>query len=154
MRLAEDSSVTMPFPSQALEHCSYFKGLVEAAPDSDSTIDIPHVDEGLLKFMVDFLEKHAGDEVVGEGWEKQKPRELTEWDTAQLQPIQGMRLVHLLKAANFIGCQLMLNLVAAYTGQILVSKTQQEVEQYFGKKAEWTPEQEAEVKRKYPTPFM
>jgi hypothetical protein len=141
-------------PEVGLKHCSYIKGLVEAAPDSDSDVAVPHADETLIRFMCAFLEQHANDDPVEEGWEKKKPRELTEWDTANLMPIVGMPLVDLLKASNFIGCQMMLNAVATHVGQVLLTKGEQEVKNYFGVDRTWTKEEEEQVKAKFPLPFV
>jgi hypothetical protein len=73
---------------------------MEAAPESDAEIDVPHADEVLIKFICGFLEQHKDDEEVGEGWEKQKPRELIAWDKANLAPIVGLALVNLLKVTQ------------------------------------------------------
>lgn len=103
--------------------------------------------------MCGFLEHHQNDPEVGEGWENEKSRELTDWDKTNLTPIVGMKLVDLLKASNFISCQMMLNAVATYVGQVLAPKNEKEVQEYFGVFREFTKEEEEQVKAKYPVPF-
>jgi hypothetical protein len=144
---------SMPLPDLAIKHCSYVKGLLEAAPDSDATIDVPHADAKSIDFLVGFLEQHKDDEEVLEGWEKQKPRELTPWDKAALGEFVGIPLVSLLKASNFLGSQMMLNAVARYVGEILVTKNEKEVQDYFGVHRDFTKDEEEQVKAKYAVPF-
>lgn len=137
----------------AVKHCNYVKGILEASDENEVTVEIPHSDPKIIDFMADFLEKHKDDEEVTDGWEKQKPRALTPEDKEGLQKFVGLELVNLLKAANFIGSQLMLNAVATYVGQVLVTKNEQEVQAYFGVQREFTKEEEEQVKAKYPVPF-
>lgn len=141
-------------PAGAIKHCNYVAAMIEAVPDSDADILVPHTDHKLIKFICAFLEQHKDDEEVGEGWEKKKPRELTEWDKTNLEPIVGIPLVDLMKASNFLGSQLMLNAVATYVGTILVTKNEKEVQEYFGVFREFTKEEEEQVKAKYPSPFF
>jgi hypothetical protein len=142
------------FPSDAIKHASYIKGLVEAAPEGDAELEVPHANEALVNVIVQFAEAHNADEEVTEEWIKQKPRELTEGDKALFTPIVGIQLVNLLKAANFIGFQMLLNAAATYVGQILVTKNEKEVQEYFGVFREFTKEEEDQVKAKYPVPFQ
>lgn len=146
-----DHKANMPYNS--VKHCAYIKGLLEAAPEGDVEIEIPHTDHVLINFMVGFLEQHADDEEMTPDWEKQKPRPLTEWDKENLTPITGIALVNLLKASNFIGCQLMLNVIASHVGGILSNKNEAEVQEYFGVTRVFSPEEEEQVKAKYPVPF-
>jgi len=142
------------FPADAVKHASYVKGLLEAAPDSDSELEVPHANEAVINVIVAFAEAHKADEEVTEEWTKQKPRELTEGDKALFIPIVGMQLVNLLKATNFLGFQMLLNAAATYTGQVLVTKNEKEVQEYFGVFREFTKEEEDQVKAKYPVPFQ
>ena len=140
-------------PPGAIPHCSYIKGLLEAAPDGDAEIITEHSDEILIKWICAFLDRHKDDEPVLEGWEKSKPRELTQADKDSLLPIVGIALVNLLKACNFLGSQIALNAVATYVGQVLVTKNEKEVQEYFGVFREFTPAEEQQVREKYPVPF-
>lgn len=148
------------FPMGAVQHCNYIQGLLKAVEDTPvdpnappEVIEVPHADEQTIKFICGFLEAHQNDEPVKEGWEKEKPRELTAQDKAEFTPIVGMALVGLLKATNFLGCQMALNATATYVGQIIVTKNEQEVQDYFGVYREFTKEEEEQVKAKYPVPF-
>lgn len=147
---AATSDYKQDLPAGAVPHCSYIKGLLEAAPDGDAEIEVGHTDETLIKFMCSFLDQHKDDAPVEEGWEKQKPRELSQWDKDNLVPITRIALVNLMKAFNFIGCQIGLNATATYVGQVLVTKSEKEVMDYFGVYREFTKEEEEQVKAKYP----
>jgi len=140
------------FPAGAVKHCVYIARLLDAA-EGDATIEVPHADEAIIKFMCEFLEQHKDDPTVPPEWEKQKPIDLTEWDKEHLTPIVGLKLIDLMKASDFLACQLMLNAVAKHVGEILVNKNELEVQEYFGVPATFTKEQEEEVKKKYPVPF-
>ncbi len=141
-------------PPGAIKHCHYISGMIDAVPDSCADILVPHTDHLLIKFICAFLQEHQDDEEVADDWAKKKPRELTEWDKTNLEPIVGIPLVDLLKASSFLGCQLMLNAVATYVGSILVTKNEKEVQDYFGVYREFTKEEEEQVKAKYPQPFF
>jgi hypothetical protein len=146
----DSSSFQIEFPLTGVPHCSYIKGLLDAAPDGDALVEVPHSDEIILKFICGFLDVHKDDAPVEEGWEKLKPRELTQWDKDNLLPISKLPLINLLKAFNFLGCQLGLNAASTYVGQVLITKTEKEVQEYFGVFREFTKEEEEMVKAKYP----
>lgn len=137
-----------------VKHFSYVKGLIEAAPDGDAEIEVPHADEAIIKTILVFAEQHSNDEEVSESWTKEKPRDLTDADKANFAPHVGMALVNLLKAANFLGNQMLLNAAATYVGQIIVTKNEKEVQDYFGVHREITKEEADAVQAKYPIPFQ
>ena len=142
------------FPMGCVHHSTMFtEALNVFQGEGDILEPIDNADETIIRFMCGWAEQHQNDEEIAPDWEKQKPRELTAWDKANLEPIVKMPLINLLKAAGFIGCQLMLNCVATQVGQILVVKNEEEVQEYFGVRATFTKEDEEEVKRKYPVPF-
>lgn len=137
------------------KHTSYIKGLLSCAPYSDFELEIPHADKDIIDFIVDWLDHHEADDEIPDDWEKKRPLELTDWDRARMvDTFVGVALINLMKAANFIGCQLMLNAVATYVGQVLVTKSERDVMDYFGVHREWTAADEAMVKEKFRTPFM
>lgn len=150
---AANSDHKAVLPPDSIKHCAYIKGILEGAPEGEVEIEVPETDHTLINFMIEFLKEHANDEEVTEGWEKEKPRPLTGSDKELLEPIVGKPLIYLLKASNFIGCQLMLNAVSTYVASVLVTKDVAEVQQYFGVFREFTKEEEEQVKAKYPVPF-
>jgi hypothetical protein len=137
-----------------VKHFSYIKGLMEAAPDCDAEIDVPHADAAIIQTIITFADQHSNDPEVNPEWTKEKPRELTEGDKANFAPHVGMALVNLLKAANFLGNQMLLNAAATRVGQVLVTKNEKEVQDYFGVHREITKEEADAVQAKYPIPFF
>ena len=151
LKSVDGQAFQMELPDGTAKHCSYVKGLLDAAPDGDAEIEVVHSDEVIIRFICDFLQRHKDDAEVEVGWEKLKPRELTDADKAALLPIVGIALVNLMKACNFLGSQITLNAVATYVGQVLVTKNEKEIQQYFNVFREFTPEEEKQVKEKYPS---
>lgn len=141
------------FPQAGLIHSKAINAVVEDAQDAADAprvIEVPFGNEKNITFMCAFAATHANDEPVEIGWEKQRPRELTPWDKENLRPFVGMELVHLLKATNFIGNQMMLNAVGTYVGSIMESMNEVDIQKYFGVMREFSKQDEAEVKAKYP----
>lgn len=142
-------------PAAGVKFCSYIQGLMEAAPNQDLTIEVPHADAATIKIICAFHEEHKNDEEVEHDWEKKRPRELTAWDKENLAPFNGMAVANLLKAVNFLSSQLMLNTVAVYVGQKMVIMDAKQIQDYYGiQKAEFTEEEKAAVKARYPNPFF
>lgn len=121
LKATDGDEYVRELPTATIKHASYIKGLVDAAPDSVVEIDVPHANKEIVDFMVDFLVQHQDDEEIEENWEKLKPREMTDWDKQRITGnFVGMALINLMKATNFIGCQLALNVVATHVGQVPV----------------------------------
>lgn len=134
----------------AIKYCAYIKGLLDLAPDSDLEIPVPDADAAAIRFICEFFEEHQNDEDLPEGWEKLPPRQPTQWDKEHLEPFVGMQLTKLAKAVSFLGSKLILNTVTLRIGQILITKNKQEIQEYFGIFREFTEEETAQVKARYP----
>jgi hypothetical protein len=141
-------------PQVAIKHCAYIRGLLEVAPDADSEVEVPFADEAIIKMICAFHEQHKDDAEVEPDWDKKRPRDLTAWDKENFKAFTGMNIVQLLKSVNFLGSQLMLNAGSVYLGQILIVKNKDEIQDFFGRKREFTEEETASVKARYPTPFF
>lgn len=160
-----DNSFRIPLAENLVSSCAYVKGLIDQVdPESpESTIQVQHSDQTLLEFTVAFLEQHANDPQPEEGEEaKKKQYTLTDWDkqhfgkywTAEkVEPETNIKIVDLLKMADFLQCKVLLDAAATVMGQILVTKNEQEVQQWFGRHRTFTKEEEEAVAAKYPVPF-
>jgi hypothetical protein len=67
LKSVEGEPFEMQLPPDAVKHCSYIRGLLDAAPDGDATIEVPHTNAELIKFICEFHEQHKNDPEVEVG---------------------------------------------------------------------------------------
>lgn len=138
---------------KAIEHASYVKGLMSVTEEDLPTIPVSDADQKSLEIIVAFLEAHASDPEVPEDWKEKPVVPLTPEDETLFAGLTGPEYVRLLKATNFVGSMLMLNAVSQSMARILSGKSEEEVQDWFGKRRTFTEAEINSVKEKYPTLF-
>lgn len=122
------------------------------APERKTVPSYP-VDKQHLDFIVEYLHRHKDDEEEMPPEDLQKYRELDEWEKEKLEPFQGLRAVALLFAAKFLGNFRLLQVTARNVARQLETRNEEEMQQHFGVRANFTKEQEEATRARFPQYF-
>lgn len=165
-------------PTEAFIHCAAIQAMIEVCPDSSgqwtlganlpSPTEAPKeqgdqppapvrpsypIDKQQLDFIAEFLYRHKDDEQPLPMEELQRFRELDGWEIENLAPFQDLRAIGLLFAAKFLGHNLMLKVVGRHISRNLETRDEEQIQQYFGVKANFTQENEEATRQRFPEYF-
>jgi hypothetical protein len=138
---------------KAVSHAKYFAGLIEVTEDELPAMEVAEADRKTLEIIASFLEAHSDDPDVPEDWKEKPVTPLTPADEALFKDLTGPEYVRLFKASNFLESKLMLNAACQAGARIMSGKSEEEVQDWFGKRRTFTEAEINSVKAKYPTLF-
>ena len=138
---------------KAVSHAKYFAELIEVTEEELPVMEVAEADRKTLEIIASFLEAHSDYSDVPEDWKEKPVAPLTPADEALFKDLTGPEYVRLLKASNFLGSKLMVNVVSQAAARIMSGKSEEEVQDWFGKRRTFTEEEINSVKAKFPTLF-
>uniref|UniRef100_A0A0E0LZ46 SKP1-like protein n=1 Tax=Oryza punctata TaxID=4537 RepID=A0A0E0LZ46_ORYPU len=119
------------------------KTLGNMIEDDCATDGIPlvNVASNILAKVVEYCNKHAATEAGGE-------EELRKFD-AEFVNIDKNKLFELIMAANFLNVPCLLELTCQHAADLIKDMMPEQVREIFGIEDDFTPEEEAEVRKEY-----
>lgn len=117
--------------------------MIGEIPDSDEAIPLINVTENMLRLVLDFLEYHEDNWVV---FEKGDSTDIDEWDK-EFFDMSQKDLFELILAANFLDIKPLLDLSCKTVANMIKGKTPEEIRKTFNIKNDFTPEEEAKIRR-------
>ncbi|KAF3944380.1 hypothetical protein CMV_029151 [Castanea mollissima] len=118
---------------------------------ANNEIPLPNVTSGILSRVIEYCKKHK--EAAGESepyvtsyTSNSTTDPLAEWDTEFVKVDQNT-LFDLILAANYLNIKGLLDLTCKTVADMMKGKTPQEIRETFHIKNDYTPEEEAEVRR-------
>ncbi|KAF5204711.1 Skp1-like protein 1a [Thalictrum thalictroides] len=107
---------------------------------ADDGIPVPNVTSKILAKVIEYCKQHA------EGGESTEEAVLKKWD-ADFVSVDLATLFDLILAANYLDIKSLLDLTCQTVADMIKGKTPEEVRNIFNIKNDFTPEEEAEVRR-------
>ncbi|KAL6213127.1 hypothetical protein ACLB2K_012574 [Fragaria x ananassa] len=108
---------------------------------ADNAIPLPNVSGSILAKVIEYLKKHVKDEES-----KKDDGSLKKFDKDFVKVDQSV-LFDLILAANYLNIKELLDLTCQTVADMIKGKTPEEIRQTFNIKNDFTPEEEAEVRR-------
>ncbi|KAL5699548.1 SCF ubiquitin ligase complex protein SKP1b [Ranunculus cassubicifolius] len=108
---------------------------------SDEGIPLPNVTGPILAKVIEYCKKHVE---ASDGGDKNE--ELKNWD-AEFMKIDQAVLFDLIMAANYLNVKGLLDLTCQTVADMIKGKTPEEIRKTFGIENDFTPEEEAELRR-------
>ncbi|PNY16732.1 SKP1-like protein 1A-like [Trifolium pratense] len=130
---------TVAMESQTIKH------MIEDNCADDTGIPVPIVTGKILAKVIEYCKKHV--EVASS--EEEKPRnedDLKAWDLDFIKVDQAT-LFELILAANYLNIKNLLDLTCQAVADMIKGKTSEEIRKVFNIKNDFSPEEEAEVRR-------
>lgn len=118
----------------------------------DITIPVSGVSSNILTKVLEYLKHHVNDEVVDEKNEdndvvvKQHDSKIEGWD-AEFVKMEQPELFETILAANYLNIKSLLDLCCKAVANMIKGKDPEEIRQTFNIKNDFTPEEEAQVRK-------
>ncbi|KAI3980462.1 hypothetical protein MKX01_038634 [Papaver californicum] len=109
---------------------------------ADNGIPLPNVRSEIMGKVIEYLKKHVGDD-----HDDAKKTELKEWD-AEFVKVDQATLFDYTLAANYLDIKNLLDLTCQTVADMIKDKQLAEIRKIFNIENDFTPEEEAEVRRK------
>ncbi|MCL7025654.1 hypothetical protein MKW94_027136 [Papaver nudicaule] len=114
---------------------------------ADNGIPLPKVTSKILAKVVEYCKKHVESRAAqGDSTDKNKTDELKTWE-AEFVKVEQSELFDLILAANYLNIKELLDLTCQTVADMIKGKTPEEIRKTFNIENDFTPEEEAEVRR-------
>ena len=117
---------------------------------TDGGIPLPNVTGSILAKVLEYCNKHAAASAGGEGSSSSSDKEeLDKFDKAFVDEVKADQatLFDLILAANYLNVKGLLDLTCQTVADMIKDKSVEEIRQTFNIKNDFTPEEEAEIRK-------
>jgi len=125
------------------------KNMIEDVGESDNPIPLPNVSASVLKKVIEWCEHHKKDpEPSAEDPDDARKRatEISDWDTKFINVDQEM-LFEIILAANYLDIKPLLDVGCKSVANMIKGKQPEEIRKLFNIANDFTPEEEAQIKK-------
>jgi len=132
------------------ERSVLIKNMLEDVGESDQPIPLPNVTSSVLKKVLEYCEHHK-DEPLPVGDDNQddsrkRTTDISEWDQKFITVDQEM-LFEIILAANYLDIKALLDVGCKTVANMIKGKTPEEIRKLFNIVNDFTPEEEAQIKK-------
>ncbi|ODQ74273.1 hypothetical protein LIPSTDRAFT_69849, partial [Lipomyces starkeyi NRRL Y-11557] len=123
--------------------------MIEDVGDASTEIPIPNVTANVLKKVLEWCEHHKGDPIAANEDDtdaRKKSTDIDEWDQKFMQVDQEM-LFEIILAANYLDIKALLEVGCKTVANMIKGKTPEEIRRTFNIQNDFTPEEEAQIRR-------
>ncbi|KAF9366658.1 MAG: Skp1 family, dimerization domain-containing protein [Benniella sp.] len=134
---------------EVAERSILIKNMIEDVGESDSPIPLPNVSSNVLQKVIDYCDHHRNDpiQVTDETDDPRKrSNDIEEWDLKFMQVDQEM-LFEIILAANYLDIKPLLDVGCKTVANLIKGKTPEEIRKLFNIVNDFTPEEEAQIKK-------
>ncbi|KAJ4817748.1 SKP1/ASK1-like protein [Rhynchospora pubera] len=116
---------------------------------ADGTIPLPNVNSRILTKVLEYCNKHVPNEQPADGSTASDTAKdnIEKWDKEFVQIVDDNTLFDLILAANYLSIKGLLDLTCQKVADKMTGKTPEQIREIFHIKNDYTPEEEAEVRR-------
>ncbi|CAE6442298.1 unnamed protein product [Rhizoctonia solani] len=135
------------------ERSVLIKNMLEDVGESDQPIPLPNVSSSVLKKVLEYCEHHRAEPLPtaetdnnADDPRKRQVSEIGEWDQKFIQVDQEM-LFEIILAANYLDIKALLDVGCKTVANMIKGKTPEEIRKLFNIVNDFTPEEEAQIKK-------
>ncbi|RZC85144.1 hypothetical protein C5167_007756 [Papaver somniferum] len=127
--------------SQTITH------MIEDGVVAGNVIPLSNISSEILEKVIGFLEKHAGEEE--EDRDEKEKEELKKWDENFAEKLKKDQytLFEMILAANYLSARCLLDVTCQACADMIKGMPPEQIRKFFNIKNDFTPEEEAEVRR-------
>ncbi|KAG0238571.1 hypothetical protein BGW42_004333 [Actinomortierella wolfii] len=126
------------------EKSQVLKFMFDDVGDSGHAVPLPNVSGPILAKVIEYCTHHRHDAPVQNG--EDSASDISEWDLEFCKVDQGT-LYELILAANYLDIKPLLDLTCKTVANMIKAKSPEEIRKTFNITNDFTPEEEAQVKR-------
>ncbi|KAH7868108.1 SCF ubiquitin ligase [Lentinula edodes] len=126
--------------------------LDDIGEDSDQAIPLPNVNSSVLKKILEYCEHHRGEPLPAADADqsqdetRKRTTDISEWDQKFITVDQEM-LFEIILAANYLDIKSLLDVGCKTVANMIKGKTPEEIRKLFNIYNDFTPEEEAQIKK-------
>ncbi|KAG8954698.1 hypothetical protein FRC04_011131 [Tulasnella sp. 424] len=137
---------------EVAERSVLIKNMIEDVGESDNPIPLPNVNASVLRKVLEYCEHHRGDPLPAADADpsnddnRKRATEISDWDQKFIQVDQEM-LFEIILAANYMDIKPLLDVGCKTVANMIKGKTPEEIRKLFNIVNDFTPEEEAQIKK-------
>ncbi|KAK7693769.1 hypothetical protein QCA50_003341 [Cerrena zonata] len=137
---------------EVAERSVLIKNMLEDVGESDQPIPLPNVSSSVLKKVLEYCEHHKGEPLPATDAEsnqddsRKRTTDISEWDQKFITVDQEM-LFEIILAANYLDIKPLLDVGCKTVANMIKGKTPEEIRKLFNIVNDFTPEEEAQIKK-------
>jgi len=135
---------------EVAERSVLIKNMLEDVGESDQPIPLPNVNAAVLKKVLEYCDHHRSDPLPAAETEnddnRKRTTDISEWDQKFIQVDQEM-LFEIILAANYLDIKALLDVGCKTVANMIKGKTPDEIRKLFNIVNDFTPEEEAQIKK-------
>lgn len=143
--LLSNNNKEIEVSKEVAEKSVLIKNMLEDVEDSDAPIPLPNVNDKILEKVIEWC-KHHKDDIYKDDEQENRTTEIDEWDKKLMDMDQEM-LFDVILAANYLDIKPLLNLGCKIVANMIKGKTVEEIRKTFNIVNDFTPEEEAQIKK-------
>jgi len=132
-------------PKQVAKMSMTLKNMLEDLGEDVETIPIPNVTGKILDKVIQYCNHHVNDKPAKEPDEK-RTDDMSPWD-ANFCKVDQATLFEMILAANYLDIKPLLDVTCKTVANMIKGKTPEEIRKTFNIKNDFTPEEEAQVRK-------
>ncbi|KAK9245434.1 E3 ubiquitin ligase SCF complex, Skp subunit [Lipomyces tetrasporus] len=149
VKLTSSDGESFDVEKDVAERSVLIKNMIEDVGDDSTEIPIPNVTANVLKKVLEWCEHHKGDPAPATEDDtdaRKKSTDIDEWDQKFMQVDQEM-LFEIILAANYLDIKALLEVGCKTVANMIKGKTPEEIRRTFNIQNDFTPEEEAQIRR-------
>ncbi|KAK9466000.1 Skp1 family, dimerization domain-containing protein [Lipomyces arxii] len=149
VKLTSSDGESFTVEKDVAEKSVLIKNMIEDVGDASTEIPIPNVTANVLKKVLEWCEHHKNDPVTANDDDteaRKKSTDIDEWDQKFMQVDQEM-LFEIILAANYLDIKALLEVGCKTVANMIKGKTPEEIRRTFNIQNDFTPEEEAQIRR-------
>ncbi|KAG6335849.1 hypothetical protein ID866_3239 [Astraeus odoratus] len=141
---------------EVVERSVLIKNMLEDVGESDQPIPLPNVSSSVLKKVLEYCEHHRGEPLPSADADqnqdetRKRTTDISEWDQRFITVDQEM-LFEIILAANYLDIKPLLDVGCKTVANMIKGKTPEEIRKLFNIVNDFTPEEEAQIKKENET---
>ncbi|KAK4067205.1 hypothetical protein Purlil1_13911 [Purpureocillium lilacinum] len=155
--LASNDNALIEVDRDVIEHSVLIKNLLgdtDARSTKEAPIPIPNVNEAVLRKVLEWCERHRNDPLQAKDEElnSRESNDIDDWDRSFIQVDQEMLFEIILGqgpyiASNYLDIKPLLDIGCKTVANMIKGKSPEEIRKAFNITNDFTPEEEAQIRR-------
>ncbi|KIM48730.1 hypothetical protein M413DRAFT_437904 [Hebeloma cylindrosporum] len=152
VNLTTSDDVEFKVDREVVERSVLIKNMLEDVGESEQAIPLPNVSSSVMKKVLEYCEHHRGEPLPSADADqsqdetRKRTTDISEWDQKFITVDQEM-LFEIILAANYLDIKSLLDVGCKTVANMIKGKTPEEIRKLFNIVNDFTPEEEAQIKK-------
>ncbi|KAG1770368.1 Skp1 family, dimerization domain-containing protein [Suillus subaureus] len=152
VHLVTSDNVEFVVDKEVVERSVLIKNMLEDVGESDQSIPLANVSSAVLRKVIEYCEHHRGEPLPSADADqnqdetRKRTTDISEWDQKFITVDQEM-LFEIILAANYLDIKSLLDVGCKTVANMIKGKTPDEIRRLFNIVNDFTPEEEAQIKK-------